>query len=52
MESKKQNRNRPINTENKLVIARWEEGKGMLGKTGEGVQEVQTSSYKISKSQG
>ena len=34
-----------INIENRLVVARGEEGRGM-SKTGEGGQEVQTSSYK------
>ena len=44
--------NRLINTENKLVAARGEVGRGKVGKIGERDSAVQTSSYKISKSQG
>ena len=36
VESKKQSKNKPVNTENKLVVARGEESAGM-GKTGRGV---------------
>ena len=38
-------------TDNRMVVARGE-GAWASGEVGEGAQEVQTSSYKISKSQG
>ena len=49
MESKKQIK--IIGTENRMVVARGEGCLG-VGKTGEGGQVVQTSSYKINKSWG
>ena len=51
MESKKtneQNGNRLINTENKLVVARWE--RVGIREMGERDEKVQTSSYKINNS--
>ena len=45
------NKIRLIDTEDKLVVAR-EEGSWVVGKMGEGDQEVQSSSYKIHKSWG
>ena len=44
-----QSRNRPINTENKLMVVRVEEGGGM-GKMGEEEWEIQASSNGMSKS--
>ena len=42
----KQNRNRLTDTENKLVVARGEDG-SRLGEIGEGDLEVQIASYEI-----
>ena len=41
---------RPINTENKLMVARGKMGLG-LGKMGEGEQEIQASSSGMNESQ-
>ena len=46
-----QTKNRLIDTENKLVVARVEGGWGR-SEMGEGDQEIQTSRYKINKSWG
>ena len=48
VESKKQ-KYKLVDTENRLVVARG--GGRRVGKMGEGGQKVQTSSYKINKSQ-
>ena len=50
-QQQKKNKIRLIDTEDKLVVAR-EEGSWVVGKMGEGDQEVQSSSYKIHKSWG
>ena len=47
----KQNRNRLLDTENKLAVARAERGEEM-GEIGEEDQEVQASSHQIKKSWG
>jgi len=47
----KQNRDRLIDTENTVVVARGEEGEE-IHKIAEGDEEVRTSRYKITKSQG
>ena len=36
---KQQNRNRLIDTENILTVARWEGGRGGLGDYGEGIEK-------------
>ena len=41
---------RPINTENRLMVARGERG-GRIGKMGAGELETQASSYGMNKSQ-
>ena len=45
----KQNRNRLIDAEDKLMVARGEGSEGSMDEIGE---EVQTSSYKINKTTG
>ena len=50
MHKQRLSRNRPINTENQVVIASGEEGGGM-GKMGEREWEVQASSFVMKKSQ-
>ena len=47
----RQNRNRYVDTENKQVVARGERDR-KIGEIGEGNQEVQVFSQKVSKSQG
>ena len=47
----KQNKINPIDTENRVMVARGEGG-GVGEEMGEGVQKVQTSSYKINKPWG
>ena len=46
----KQNRNRLVDAENKLVVAMG--ARRRTDEIGEGNSEVQTSSYKMNKSQG
>ena len=48
----KQNRNRLIDTENKLTSGHPSGTSGWFSEIGEGDPEVQISSYKINKSQG
>ena len=51
MNEQTKSRTRPVNTENKLMVAKGEAG-GERHKTGEGEWEIQASSHGMSKSWG
>lgn len=52
MNKQTESKNKPIHTENKVMVAGGENQDGQRSNMGEGEWEIQSSSYEINKSRG